>query len=114
MTAATRADAETLASARVRMLFVLWATYGSFYLCRVNVGPAVPSIRQSLGIGAIEIAFVLGAVKLGYAMGQFVNGQLTERFGARRILGVGMLGSAVVTMLFAIAPTVPESGRRRS
>lgn len=107
MTGAARADASTIASARARTLFVLWATYGSFYLCRVNVGPAVPSIRQSLGIGAIEISLVLGAVKLGYAMGQFVNGQLTERFGAKRILGVGMLGSAVVTMLFALAPSVP-------
>lgn len=107
MTVAARADAGRLEAARVRTLFVLWATYGSFYLCRVNVGPAVPSMRQSLGLGAIEISLVLGAVKLGYAMGQFVNGQLTERFGARRILGVGMLGSAVVTMLFAIAPSVP-------
>jgi OPA family glycerol-3-phosphate transporter-like MFS transporter len=107
MTVAARVDEAKLESLRVRTLFVLWATYGSFYLCRVNVSPAVPSIRQSLGLGAIEISLVLGAVKLGYAMGQFVNGQLTERFGARRILGVGMLGSAVVTMLFAIAPSVP-------
>ncbi|HEX8794217.1 MAG TPA: MFS transporter [Polyangiaceae bacterium] len=107
MTAAARADAETLASARARTLFVLWATYGSFYLCRVNVSPAVPSIRQSLGIGALEMGFVLGALKLGYAVGQFFNGQLTERFGARRILGIGMLGSAVVTMLFVAAPSIP-------
>jgi len=107
MTVAARADTSSIASARARTLFVLWATYGSFYLCRVNISPAVPSIRQSLGIGAIEISLVLGAVKLGYAVGQFVNGQLTERYGARRILGVGMLGSAVVTMLFALAPSVP-------
>lgn len=107
MTAAARADAESLASARARTLFVLWATYGSFYLCRVNVSPAAASIRQSLGISTIEMGFILGALKLGYAVGQFFNGQLTERFGAKRILGVGMLGSAVVTMLFVLAPSVP-------
>jgi MFS transporter, OPA family, glycerol-3-phosphate transporter len=107
MTVAARADAGKLESARVRTLFVLWATYGSFYLCRSNVGPAVPAIRQSLGFGAIEIGFILGALKLGYAVGQFFNGQLTERFGARRILGIGMLGSAVVTALFVLAPSVP-------
>lgn len=107
MTAAAPVDPGKLASARARTLFVLWATYGSFYLCRVNVGPAVGSIEHGLGVTAIQISLVLGAVKLGYAMGQFVNGQLTERFGARRILGIGMLGSAVVTLLFAFAPDVP-------
>ena len=107
MTVATRAESSDIAAARARTLFVLWATYGSFYLCRNNVGPAVPSIGKSLGITTIEMGFVLGALKLGYAVGQFFNGQLTERFGAKRILGVGMLGSAVATMLFLVAPSVP-------
>ncbi len=106
MTVATRAETGGIAAARARTLFVLWATYGSFYLCRNNVSPAVTSLSKSLGIGAIQIGFVLGSMKLGYAVGQFFNGQLTERYGARRILGIGMLGSAVVTMLFVLAPSV--------
>jgi sugar phosphate permease len=102
MEAATRPD--DLAAARRRTLFILWTTYGSFYFCRVNIGPAVLSIRHDLGLTAIEIGLVLGSVKLGYATGQLVNGQLTERFGARRILGIGMVGSALATLLFAAAP----------
>jgi OPA family glycerol-3-phosphate transporter-like MFS transporter len=101
--AATRAD-DILANARRRTLFVLWTTYGSFYFCRVNIGPAVKSMRADLGLSALEMGFVLGAVKLGYALGQLVNGQLTERFGARHILGAGMLGSSAATLLMAAAP----------
>lgn len=89
-------------------LFVLWTAYGSFYFCRVNIGPAAKSMRASLGLTALEIGFVLGAVKLGYALGQLINGQLTERFGARRILGAGMLGSSVATLLLAAAPRLAE------
>jgi MFS transporter, OPA family, glycerol-3-phosphate transporter len=92
--------------ARARTLFVLWVTYGSLYFCRVNVGPAVASIRHDLGFTALEIGLVLGSIKLGYALVQLVNGQLTERFGARRILGIGMVGSAVATLLFAAAPWI--------
>jgi OPA family glycerol-3-phosphate transporter-like MFS transporter len=92
--------------ARANTLFVLWTTYGSFYFCRVNVGPAVPDIKKALGLSALEIGLVLGAVKLGYATGQLVNGQLTERFGARRILTAGMVGSALVTFLIAFAPAL--------
>ncbi len=104
MAAADQRSTDPLASARRATLFVLWTTYASFYLCRNNVGPAVHSMREALGLTALEMGFVLGTVKLGYATGQLVNGQLTERFGARRILGIGMVGSAVVTLLFAAAP----------
>ncbi len=95
-----------LATLRRRMLFVLWTTYGSFYVCRDNLGPARNSIQAALGLSALEIGLVLGAVKLGYALGQLVNGQLTERFGARRILRIGMLGSSFATLLFAAAPAL--------
>jgi OPA family glycerol-3-phosphate transporter-like MFS transporter len=99
-------DTAASARARARTLFILWTTYGSFYFCRVNIGPAVPSIRSALGFSALEIGFVLGSIKLGYAIGQLVNGQLTERFGPRRILAIGMLGSATVTLLLSIVPTL--------
>jgi sugar phosphate permease len=89
-----------------RALLVVWATYGTFYFCRVNIGPAVPSIRRALGISALEMGLVLGAIKLGYALGQLVNGQLTERYGARRILAVGMLGSCAVSLLLASIPAL--------
>jgi OPA family glycerol-3-phosphate transporter-like MFS transporter len=94
------------ARAQASTLGVLWLTYGSFYFCRVNFGPAVPSIRHAFGFSALEIGLVLGVVKIGYALGQLVNGQLTERYGARRILSVGMLGSSAVTLLFAATPNL--------
>jgi OPA family glycerol-3-phosphate transporter-like MFS transporter len=104
MGATTPKHPDDLASARRWTLFALWTTYGSFYFCRVNIGPAVLSIRHDLGLSAMEIGLVLGSVKLGYATGQLINGQLTERFGPRRILGIGMVGSAIATLLFAAAP----------
>src|SRR5260370_9927868 len=110
MTAVARARAsDPQAAQRTRTLFVWWMAYGSFYFCRVNIGPAVKSIRQDLGFSALEIGLVLGAVKLGYALGQLINGQLTERFGARRILGLGMLGSSAATLLLAAAPALASA-----
>jgi OPA family glycerol-3-phosphate transporter-like MFS transporter len=108
--AATVRKSSTLARTPGATLFVLWTTYGSFYFCRVNFGPAVPVIRHELGFTALEIGFLLGAVKLGYALGQLVNGQLTERYGARHILSIGMLGSSAVTMLLAAAPSLSRQG----
>ncbi|HLK38064.1 MAG TPA: MFS transporter [Polyangiaceae bacterium] len=109
MTVAATPREDSLPAMRARTLFVLWTTYGSFYFCRANVGQAVKSMRADLGYTALQMGFVLGAAKLGYAAGQFVNGQLTERFGARRILGIGMVGSSAATALFALAPELAAS-----
>jgi OPA family glycerol-3-phosphate transporter-like MFS transporter len=101
---ATAPGRDALERLRARTLGVLWVTYGSFYFCRANLGPARIPLGSDLAYGAVEFGFIAGTVKLGYGLGQLVNGQLTERFGARRILTVGMIGSAVATMLFAVAP----------
>lgn len=99
----------SLSRLRVRTLFILWTTYGSFYLCRANFGPSMPSMRRELGLTALQAGFLLGAVKLGYALGQLVNGQLTERYGAKRILRIGMVGSSLATLLLAAAPSLSRS-----
>ena len=89
-----------------RTLVVLWVTYGSFYLCRVNVGPVRTEIEKDLGVGAVEMGVVLGSLKIGYAIGELVNGQLTERFGPKRVLLFGMFGSLVANVLFAFAASL--------
>jgi sugar phosphate permease len=94
----------TLSREQKRQLFVVWITYAAFYLCRIGIGPARDSIQRSVGIDLLEMGLVLGALKIGYAVGQLFAGQLTERFGARRVLLVGMLGSSAVCLLFASAP----------
>src|SRR5580693_1383871 len=104
--AAPRPTDDALARARRRTLFILWTTYGSFYLCRANLGPARTVLQSHLGLAAVEMGLVLGAVKLGYAIGQLVNGQLTERFGPRRVLGVGMVCSAGATLLVVATPSL--------
>ncbi len=89
-----------------RTLVVLWVTYGSFYLCRVNVGPVRTEIEKDLSIGAVEMGVVLGSLKIGYAIGELVNGQLAERFGPKRVLIFGMIGSLFANVLFAFAASL--------
>jgi sugar phosphate permease len=91
----------SLSKAQWRTLFVVWITYGGFYLCRVNIGPARTEIEKTFTIDPLEMGFVLGALKIGYAIGQLVNGQLAERFGPKRILLTGLFGSSAACLLFA-------------
>ena len=60
-------------------LWVLWATYGSFYLCRTNLSAALPGIESEFGYSKTDMASVLISLKLAYGIGQLINGQLAEK-----------------------------------
>lgn len=98
-----------LTRAQWRTLLVVWLTYGAFYVCRVNIGPARVEIEKALAIDPFEMGFVLGALKVGYAIGQLVNGQLAERYGPKRILLLGMFGSVAACLLFANAAPIASA-----
>src|SRR5829696_7361576 len=80
------------------ILWVIWLTYGSFYFCRQNISAAVPGLEEG-GLNKTQIGAILGALKITYAIGQLVNGQLAERFPARWLLAAGMLGSAALNVV---------------
>ncbi len=85
------------------MLWVIWLTYGSFYFCRNNLGLAVPGIMGEFGYTKAQLGTLLMALKLAYGVGQFINGQLAERFPPRRLLAVGLLASAGLNVAFGWA-----------
>ena len=89
-------------------IWTIWLTYGSFYFCRTNISVAVPGLGASVadggaGLTGEEIGFILASLKLAYAIGQLVNGQLSEKFSPRLLLAVGMLSSAVLNVLFGFS-----------
>ena len=86
--------------AQVRVVWLLWATYGAFYFCRQNIAASVPGFGKELHLDRGEIGTILGALKLAYGIGQFVNGQLAERIPARVLLAIGMFGSAALNVVF--------------
>ena len=82
------------------VLWVLWLTYGSFYFCRTNISAAIPGIQDELDLTKTQIGLILGSLKIAYGIGQFVNGQLAEKFSARKLLTIGMLTSALLNVIF--------------
>jgi OPA family glycerol-3-phosphate transporter-like MFS transporter len=89
-------------SGEALVIWVIWLTYGSFYFCRQNIAAAVPGLTAE-GLTETQVGFILGAMKIAYAIGQLVNGQLAERWPARGLLACGMLGSALLNVVFGLA-----------
>ena len=92
--------APSLAQWQARIFGTAWITYFSFYLCRLNMTVAKTPFTKTFGYSATDFGKVFTALTICYAVGQFVNGQLGDRFGTRIVTTIGIVGS--VTMNVAV------------
>ena len=83
-----------------KMFIMMWITYASFYLGRVNISIALPAIMDEYGLTKTSMGVVLSALFFLYAIGQFVNGQLGDKINSRKIITFGLFSSAILNILF--------------
>ncbi|MEM3786788.1 MAG: MFS transporter [Nitrososphaeria archaeon] len=85
---------------RERVFLLSYFSYALLYLARLNFSVALPLISLEFDLSKFSLGLVGGAYSFSYALGQFVHGQLVERYGPRKILLCGLLLSAVMNLLF--------------
>jgi OPA family glycerol-3-phosphate transporter-like MFS transporter len=86
-----------------RVFLVLWITYASFYLGRINFSVALPGIMAEFGWNRAQVGAIGTALFWAYAIGQFINGQLGDRLGARLLITIGLTVSAFMNLLFGFS-----------
>ncbi len=88
-----------------RIFGAVWITYFMYYFCRYNMPVTKTLMCDGFDWTAADFGKILTALTLMYALGQFVNGQLGDRFGTRLISSLGSFGSAFMNILvfFCIA-----------
>ena len=74
------------------------------YLDRSNIAIAAPLLKEELGLSNVELGVVFSAFSLGYAATQPVAGRLADRFGAYRIIALGVVVWSVLTAVTASIP----------
>jgi sugar phosphate permease len=79
-------------SASQRRIFgITWIAYAGLYLCRKNLGVVLPLLNHVSGLHSIDLANIVFGYSLLYAVGQFGFGLLSDRIGAKRVVGAGLL-----------------------
>lgn len=87
---------------------LLWGAYASYYLCRLNFAVAQPLIRDEFGWTDAQIGLIPSVYAAVYAIGQFVNGQLAERFGTRAMMSFSLVVAGSMNLLFSQADSYAE------
>jgi len=97
---------ETFKHWQLRIFVVAWITYALFYLTRANMSIAIPGIMEEYGYSKTMLGTVGSALFATYAIGQFTNGQLGDKFGARKLVTIGIMVSALANIAFGFSTTI--------
>src|ERR1043165_7173653 len=74
-----------------RMLLATMFCYLFFYTGRQTFGFAIPGIQAEFGVSKEALGWASAALLWCYAIGQAVNGNLSDKFGGRRMMRAGAL-----------------------
>jgi OPA family glycerol-3-phosphate transporter-like MFS transporter len=77
--------------------------YTSFYTCRYNLSIANKSISDQYHFSRGQMGWIITVTSLAYAVGQIINGLLTDRMGGKRAMLIGAAGTIVTNILFGAA-----------
>jgi MFS transporter, OPA family, glycerol-3-phosphate transporter len=79
-----------------RMLLAATFCYLFYYTGRQTFGFAIPLLEKDLGLSKTELGWVTSAFFATYGFGQFINGNLGDKFGGRRMMTLGAVGSCAM------------------
>lgn len=91
---------------------VTWIAYAGFYLTRKSFSVAKIGILAdpSMSMNKDVMGLIDAAYLTAYAVGQFVCGILGDRFGPRRVVLVGLLGSVAASFFMGMSTYVAIFG----
>jgi MFS transporter, ACS family, solute carrier family 17 (sodium-dependent inorganic phosphate cotransporter), other len=90
---------------RLNVVALLFLSVVVLYMDRVNISVVAPVLMQELGWDPAVMGMVLSAFFVGYFLTQIPGGWLSDRWGAKGILGGAVAWWSLVTMLTPFART---------
>ncbi len=90
---------------RIRVFALTWLAYAFFYLCRTPYAIVKETISRTYGLDSLRLGYIDTSYLSLYAIGQFANGVIGDRIGGRQLVGIGLIGTAVLFAVFGSSHT---------
>ena len=94
----TGSESET----RWALIASAWSVYAIYKLGRINFSVAVPRLGEEVGLEATEIGALAAGFFWVYSLSALPVGRLADRYGARLLVGLGLVGSGIMNVLFIL------------
>ncbi|MBU7014595.1 MAG: MFS transporter [Theionarchaea archaeon] len=88
-----------------RYQFLALVTVGGLisYVAKMLIPPLLPILQDEFAITNFQAGLLMTGYMGAYALAQIPSGLLGEKFGRRRVMAIGMAGSAVTSLLVAFS-----------
>lgn len=91
---------------RPRLLITMVVGYAAFYLTRKSVSFVLPAMQLDLGLSKSDIGLLGTLFYLAYGLSKFAAGLWHDRRGQHWFMGVGLLATGVMNILFAFGTSL--------
>lgn len=105
---ASRVDAE-YRKLRWQVFAGVFIGYAAYYLIRKNFSLAMPYLINEYGFTKADLGTVGVALSLAYGFSKFIMGNVSDRSNPKYFITIGLLGSAIVSLVFGLVPGVLSS-----
>ncbi|SDM62089.1 MFS transporter [Kriegella aquimaris] len=88
---------------RKRIFILTWLAYAGFYFGRKNLSVTWSSMEADLGLDNSDYATIIFIYSLVYTIGQFLNGYLSDTFGPRKVVSIGLFLGAIANLFLGFS-----------
>ncbi len=91
---------------RRHILMTIWLGYALFYFTRKSFNAAVPEILASNVLTRSDIGLLATLFYITYGLSKFFSGIVSDRSNARYFMGLGLIATGVVNILFGFSTSL--------
>ena len=82
----------------------IWTSYATYYFGKVNLSIVIPALLVAHeNLSVYSMGLVTSAFFFAYAIGQFLHGQISERYNPFNYIAGGLILSGVVNMILGFS-----------
>jgi len=87
-----------------KVFWNLWSSYATYYFGKVNLSLVIPVLLATYGdLSMYNVGMVASGFLIAYAAGQFLHGQISEKFNPFTYVAVGLVGSAIMNAILGFS-----------
>jgi OPA family glycerol-3-phosphate transporter-like MFS transporter len=82
-----------------RTFWNLWSSYASYYFGRADLSIIMPILLATYSdLSLYNVGAVASGFLIAYAAGQFIHGQISEKFNPFVYISIGLIGSGIINL----------------
>ena len=91
---------------RRHILLTIWLGYALFYFTRKSFNSAVPEILANGVLSRSDIGLLATLFYITYGVSKFVSGIVSDRSNARYFMGIGLIATGIINILFGFSTSL--------